>query len=98
MDVLQKSTTTTTTKKKKKKVTKGHPEKRRITQKKDEPVAHCLCHIRTPVLPIQGQFTVLLQPFLFLGQILMLIDEDHGWLFARILDSEKEKTRRLTVI
>ena len=54
------------------------------------------CHIRPPALPIPGPFTVLPQPFLFLGQILILIDENHSWLFVRTLDSEKEKTKRLT--
>lgn len=32
----------------------------------------------------------------FLGQILMLIDKNHNWLFARTLNPEKEKTKRLT--
>ena len=66
-------------------------KRRRKTAPTSSPLP--LCHIRPPALPIPGPFTVLLQPFLFLGQILMLIDEDHSWLFARTLDSEEEKRK-----
>lgn len=69
----------------------SNEKKKRETGPTSSPLS--LCHIRPPALPIPGPFTVLLQPFLFLGQILMLIDEDHSWLFVRILDSETEKRK-----